>query len=255
MDKQNPTMHRGFGFVTFVEQETTDKVVSEGTNGKLQLHGSSVDFRIAVPPQLKPPQPLAGTTKLFCGNCPKENFTGEQLTEYFKRFGAVKESWASPKGFGFVTFEDINGCNRALIHGINSKHMIDEHQIEVKWPRVKNRPHNMQRPNFYGGVQNRNPYYNKTQFQGHPYMAQQAPQHVGGYGQQAAYAAAGQPQQQYQVAYVQHNGQQQPHGQQQQQCSSVGMPQHQPVYQRAPASYAQAPGGGQAGVNSRYTPY
>lgn len=198
-DKQNPDMHRGFGFITFKDQASTDRVLDEGKNGKLLLHGASVDFRIAVPPMLKAPPPLKGTTKLFVGGCPKEGLTSDELTEYMKQFGAVQESWVSTKGFGFVTFEDINGCNKALIEGFKGKHELKGAQLDVKWPRVKNKA-------MYGaGPRPRQPYgYNQYR---QPYQQPQGGYYAGQqqYGQpqpQYAYQYQMQPPQPQQQAYA-----------------------------------------------------
>lgn len=144
-DHSQPTIsHRGFGFITFKDQSSTDKVLSE--SGKLKMNGFKLEFRIAVPNQLKPPNGLEGTTKLFVGSLPKDNFNSDMLRTYFEKFGEITESWVSPKGFGFITMTDINGVNKALIHGVTNGHQINGENIEVKWPRVK--PRNL-RPSYY----------------------------------------------------------------------------------------------------------
>jgi len=256
-DKQNPTMHRGFGFITFKEQATTDRVLAEGTNGKLLLHGANVDFRIAVPPIIKAPHPLVGTTKLFCGGCPKENFTSDELTEYMKQFGAVKESWVSPKGFGFVTFEDINGCNKALIHGLKSEHTIKGHKLDVKWPRVKNKmmhggqgqgpnrfnPYNQYRQPFYqpqAGFFGQQHGYNQ-------YMAYQPPQ---GYQQQPQMYGYNQPQA---AVPAQAAAKQPAYGQQQAAAPQAGAVAAKPGYGQQQPAYMANRGGQQP--QNRYAPY
>jgi len=165
---------------------------------------------------LKAPPPLQGTTKLFVGGCPKENLTSEELTEYMTQFGPVQESWVSNKGFGFVTFADINGCNKALIHGFNAEHQLKGCKLDVKWPRVKNKTMYGagQRPRFNNQYNQYNQYRQPYQQpQGGYYAGQQQygqqqpqfayqyqmqpplPQQAYGYGQAQAGAYAGQTQQ------------------------------------------------------------
>jgi len=50
--------HRGFGFVTFKDQSVTDSVLAQ--NGKLDLDGRMVDVKMALPPELNPPEGADG---------------------------------------------------------------------------------------------------------------------------------------------------------------------------------------------------
>merc|ERR1719334_3117517 len=128
--------HRGFGFVTYKEQAVTDEVLSK--SGSLQLDGRFIDCKMALPPDLKPPEGVEGN-KLFVGSVPKEAFTAEDLKEYFGQWGNVTHSWVSEgKGFGFVTYESQNGAYKALIHGMNVGHSVREGmQLDAKWPKPK----------------------------------------------------------------------------------------------------------------------
>jgi len=128
--------HRGFGFVTFKDQAVTDIVLSKA--GHLDLDGRMVDVKMALPPDLKPPEGVEGN-KLFVGSLPKEGFSSEDLKEYFGQWGAVTDSWVSQgKGFGFVTYENSTGAYKALMHGLSSGHSVREGiQLDAKWPRAR----------------------------------------------------------------------------------------------------------------------
>jgi len=128
--------HRGFGFVTFKEQSVTDAVLAKA--GNLELDGRFVDCKMALPPDLKPPEGIAGN-KIFVGSLPKDNFSKEDLTEYFGQWGTITDAYVSEgRGFGFVTYETQNGAYKALITGMKEGHSVREGmQLDVKWPRPK----------------------------------------------------------------------------------------------------------------------
>jgi len=124
--------HRGFGFVTFKEQAVTDAVLAK--KGQLDLDGRQVDVKMALPPDLNAPEGSDGK-KLFVGSLPKENFSSDDLKEYFSQWGVITDSWVSTgRGFGFVTYDDCNGSYKALIQGMNDGHSVREGiQLDVKW--------------------------------------------------------------------------------------------------------------------------
>jgi len=128
--------HRGFGFVTFKEQAVTDAVLAKA--GTMNMDGRMVDVKMALPPDLKPPEGVEGN-KLFVGSLPREGYTAENLKEYFGQWGLVTDSWVSQgKGFGFVTYENQTGAYKALMHGNDSGHTIrDGTSINVSWPRPR----------------------------------------------------------------------------------------------------------------------
>merc|ERR1719494_1595134 len=136
--------HRGFGFVTYKEQKVTDSVLAQV--GDLTLDGKKIDVKMALPEELKPPEGSDGK-KIFVGSLPKENFSSEDLKEYFGQWGTVTDAFASEgRGFGFVTYENQNGAYKALIHGMNAGHSVSEGmQLDVKWPKPKEVP-------AYGGA-------------------------------------------------------------------------------------------------------
>jgi len=128
--------HRGFGFVTFKDQAVTDSVLAQ--NGELELDGRDIDMKMALPPELNPPEGTDGK-KLFIGSLPKENFSSDDLKEYFGQWGTLTDSWVSEgRGFGFVTYEKCNGAYKALIQGLNSGHSVrGDMQLDVKWATPK----------------------------------------------------------------------------------------------------------------------
>jgi len=128
--------HRGFGFVTYKEQAVTDAVLAQAAT--IELDGRNVDCKMALPPDLKPPAGAEGN-KLFVGSLPKENFSSDDLKEYFGQWGTITDSYVSQgRGFGFVTFESNNAANKALIHGMNVGHSVREGmQLDVKWPKPR----------------------------------------------------------------------------------------------------------------------
>jgi len=128
--------HRGFGFVTYKEQAVTDAVLAQA--GSIELDGRNVDCKMALPPDLKPPVGVEGN-KLFVGSLPKENFSSEDLKEYFGQWGPITDSYVSQgRGFGFVTYENKNDAYKALITGLNDGHSVREGmQLDVKWPKPR----------------------------------------------------------------------------------------------------------------------
>jgi len=83
--------HRGFGFVTFVEQSAADAVMAD--TGKLELDGRQLDAKLALPPALKPP-PGTETNKLFIGSLPKDGTkpTPAELKIHFSAYGDVEDT-------------------------------------------------------------------------------------------------------------------------------------------------------------------
>jgi len=128
--------HRGFGFVTFKEQSVTDALLEQA--GSIELDGRNVDCKLALPPDMHPPPGVEGN-KIFVGSLPKENFTSENLKEYFGQWGTITDSYVSEgRGFGFVTYETPNSAYKALMHGMSEGHSVREGmQLDVKWPKPR----------------------------------------------------------------------------------------------------------------------
>eukprot|EP00425_Heterocapsa_triquetra_P041939 CAMPEP_0195078700 /NCGR_PEP_ID=MMETSP0448-20130528/20816_1 /TAXON_ID=66468 /ORGANISM="Heterocapsa triquestra, Strain CCMP 448" /LENGTH=95 /DNA_ID=CAMNT_0040111455 /DNA_START=37 /DNA_END=321 /DNA_ORIENTATION=- len=81
-----------------------------------------------------------GGAKVFLGGIASHT-TKESIIEYFQQFGAISDAVAmqkpdgTPRGFGFVTFEDAEIGYQVLQMG----HIIDGKQVEPK-PADGNRP-------------------------------------------------------------------------------------------------------------------
>jgi len=96
---------RGFGFVTYRNQESYDNVMA----AELQLRGTKLDQKKAVPRGEN--QEKKSNIKVFLGGLSKE-VTKELIDEYFSQFGEVVDSVVMvdsqgiSRGFGFVTFQD-----------------------------------------------------------------------------------------------------------------------------------------------------
>jgi len=97
---------RGFGFVTYRNQEGYDKAMG----AELQIRGRNLEQKKAVP-QHAIKEKCQGV-KVFLGGLSRE-VTKEKIDEYFSRFGQVVESVVMKdlmtgvsRGFGFVTFKD-----------------------------------------------------------------------------------------------------------------------------------------------------
>jgi len=130
--------HRGFGFVIYKDQATTDAVMAQA--GQLELDGRNLNIELAIPSNMQPPEGV-DNKKLFIGNIPKDGtgISTDELTQYFSQFGEVESAFGTrDKGFGFVTFKSENGAYKALAHGLKGGHTIRENLVlETKWPKPK----------------------------------------------------------------------------------------------------------------------
>jgi len=96
---------RGFGFVTYRNQESYDNVMAT----ELQLRGRKLEQKKAVP---RGDIKEKSDVKVFLGGLSKD-ITKENIDEYFSQFGEVVDSVVMvdgqtgiSRGFGFVTFQD-----------------------------------------------------------------------------------------------------------------------------------------------------
>lgn len=155
---------RGFGFVTFKEQESVERVLLESH----QVDGRTVECKRAVPldqqHQLHPAAPVPvrpspPAAPAFAGGItgravqegddsgynPKKIFVGglpascdeAKLRTYFGKYGGIMDCVVMidrvaqrHRGFGYVTFEDPKGVDQCM-----AEH--DAHQIDGKWIDVK----------------------------------------------------------------------------------------------------------------------
>ncbi len=141
---------RGFGFVTFENDEVARKVASMGRH---ELDGRLVETKVAVPRFVEETDPstpasIARTERLpdsdescgrrvFVGGLPR-TCTEEELMTYFSQYGAVEEvrimvDYYSgvPRGFGFVVFADSSVAQRVLSLDPET-HSINGSLIQVK---------------------------------------------------------------------------------------------------------------------------
>jgi len=130
--------HRGFGFVIYKDQATTDAVMAQA--GELELDGRNLNIELAIPSNMQPPEGV-DSKKLFIGNIPRDGtgISTEEITQYFSQFGEVESAFGTrDKGFGFVTFKSENGAYKALAHGLKGGHAIRGNLVlETKWPKPK----------------------------------------------------------------------------------------------------------------------
>merc|ERR1712117_986870 len=92
---------RGFGFITFSEPHSVDKVLSFPVH---QLDGKIIEPKIAVPRKTNPKMVMR-TKKIFVG--------GLSATTSLEEFSVVKDAMLAydkvtnrHRGFGFVTFDN-----------------------------------------------------------------------------------------------------------------------------------------------------
>ncbi|XP_070142801.1 uncharacterized protein msi isoform X2 [Drosophila kikkawai] len=121
---------RGFGFITFQDPSTVEKVL------KVPIHtldGKKIDPKHATPKNR--PRQANKTKKIFVGGVSQDT-SAEEVKAYFNQFGAVEETvmlmdqqTKRHRGFGFVTFENEDVVDRVCeIHF----HTIKNKKVECK---------------------------------------------------------------------------------------------------------------------------
>jgi RNA recognition motif-containing protein len=115
---------RGFGFVTFTDSSSVDKVLSSPP----VFEGRKLDCKIAVPRDSGGGAPVERIRKMFVGGLTVET-TADDLKEHFGQFGTVVNAMimndaqsGRSRGFGFVTFDSEDAIDAVLarthtIHG------------------------------------------------------------------------------------------------------------------------------------------
>jgi len=130
-DKHTGTS-RGFGFVTFADPSSVDKVLAQS----LKLDGRSIECKLAVPRGQVQPTIEYDTkrNKIFVGGIPLY-LTDAQFTSFFSRFGEIKDATVmrdvttgTSRGFGFVSFADPTSVEKVLSQPLK----IDGRDIEAK---------------------------------------------------------------------------------------------------------------------------
>ncbi|KAJ3019494.1 hypothetical protein HKX48_002027 [Thoreauomyces humboldtii] len=140
------TRSRGFGFLTFRDPRSVEEVV--------QLE-HTLDGKIIDPKRAIPREEQEKTEKIFVGGVGAD-VSEDQFREYFMRFGKVidatlmidRES-GRPRGFGFITFENSDGVDKAMAKQSMGELAINDKPVEVKRAMPK---HKIAGPGATGGI-------------------------------------------------------------------------------------------------------
>lgn len=130
---------RGFGFITFSEPSSVDKVLLLPSH---TIDGKVVEPKVAVPRKSNP-KLVMRTKKIFVGGL-SATTSLEDIKAYFEQFSRVKESMLAydkvtnrHRGFGFVTFDNEEVVDKICeihFHEINGK-MVESKKALPKEPR------------------------------------------------------------------------------------------------------------------------
>lgn len=118
---------RGFGFITFSDPLSVDRVLAVPTH---TLDGKKIDPKHATPKNKGKATATSRTKKVFVGGVSQDT-SAEEVKGYFSQFGRVEEAvmlmdqqTKRHRGFGFVTFESEDVVDRVCeihFHTIKNK--------------------------------------------------------------------------------------------------------------------------------------
>ncbi|XP_041350217.1 RNA-binding protein Musashi homolog 2-like isoform X2 [Gigantopelta aegis] len=128
MVMKDPTTKRsrGFGFVTYRDTSSVEKVLASGPH---MLDSKTVDPKVAFPRKSQQKM-ITRTKKIFVGGL-SASTTIEDVKKYFQQFGAIEDGMLMfdkttnrHRGFGFITFEQEDVVEKVCeihFHEINGK--------------------------------------------------------------------------------------------------------------------------------------
>lgn len=195
---------RGFGFVTFKDAASVDRVIAEHNH---TLQGKTID-----PKRAQARGGADGCRKVFVGGL-DPNLTEDKIRDYFNRYGKIDlieqpfdREKNVKKGFCFITYETGDAVETLCM---NQKHHVGGRDVDVKKATPKDK---MGQSNTGGRARGSGPGRGQDGYGGWDgaapdYAAAAAPGYPAGYDYSAyyaqpaaaAYGAYGQPQSAYPV--------------------------------------------------------